>query len=76
MRVISCKASHTSCANVLGGLGGIELDPKVSLLCSRSTCDPLRPGQDNKIESASKNYYLPRIITNIHISWLFINTSY
>lgn len=43
IRVISCKASHTNWRNVLGGFGGIELDPKVSLLCSESTCDPLSP---------------------------------
>lgn len=46
--VISCKASHTNWRNVFGGFGGIEFDPKVSLLCSKSTCDPLRPVKKEK----------------------------
>ena len=32
MRVTSCSASHTSCMNVLGGFGGIVLDPNTSRL--------------------------------------------
>ena len=32
MRVTSCSASHTSCRNVLGGFGGIVLDPNTSRL--------------------------------------------
>lgn len=42
---MSCKASHTNCRNVFGGFGGIEFDPNVSRLCSKSTCDPLSPGK-------------------------------
>lgn len=43
IRVMSCKASHTNCIKVFGGLGGIEFEPNVSLLWSRSTREPLRP---------------------------------
>lgn len=43
MSVTSCRASQTSCRNVFGGFGGMVLEPKVSLLCSKSTFDPLRP---------------------------------
>lgn len=46
--VISCSASHTNCKNVLGGFGGIEFDPNVSLLWSLSTCEPLSPAKKHK----------------------------
>lgn len=40
MRVTSWMASHTSCRKVLGGLGGITLDPNVFRRSSRSTGEP------------------------------------
>ena len=47
--VMSWRASHTSWRNVLGGLGGIVFEPKVSLLCSLSGRLPLRPRNNNTI---------------------------
>ena len=41
--VISCKASQTNWRNVLGGFGGIVLDPNTSLLASRSDLSPRVP---------------------------------
>jgi len=49
MSVTSCSASQTSCRNVLGGFGGMTFEPKVSLLCSKSAFDPLRPGNDKEL---------------------------
>ena len=43
MSVTSCSASHTRRQNVLGGLGGIVLDPNVCRLCSMSFGVPDNP---------------------------------
>ena len=43
IKVTSCNASQINWKNVLGGLGGIELQPKTALRSSKSLCDPLKP---------------------------------
>merc|ERR1719414_830915 len=41
--VMSCKASHTNWRKVLGGLGGMMLEPNTSRLASKSDLSPRRP---------------------------------
>ncbi len=48
--VTSWRASQTNWRNVFGGFGGIVLEPKVSLRCSKSDWDPLNPAQRMKDE--------------------------
>lgn len=43
IKVTSWSASQINWKNVLGGLGGIELQPKTFLRSSKSLCDPLKP---------------------------------
>ena len=41
--VMSCRASHTNSRKVLGGFGGIMLDPNTSRRPSKSALSPRRP---------------------------------
>ena len=41
--VMSCRASHTNWRKVLGGFGGIMLDPNTSRRPSKSALSPRRP---------------------------------
>jgi len=51
--VISCKASQTNWRNVLGGFGGIVLDPNTSLLASRSDLSPRVPCSSDVLRAFS-----------------------
>lgn len=52
INVTSCKASHTSCRNVLGGLGGIMLAPYFSCLSCIWDGSPFKPtNRDENIDT-------------------------
>ena len=65
--VTSCSASQTSWRNVLGGLGGITLDPNTSLRRSKSSFPPDKPEKSTmrvKLESFSY-FFLSLFISSL-----------
>lgn len=48
IRVASWRASHINCRNVLGGFGGMMLEPNNSILLSMSSLKPRIPAGEIK----------------------------
>lgn len=72
-------ASHTSCRKVLGGLGGITLDPNVFRRSSRSTGEPDIPViQTVQSNMATVNTLIlnSRLEWSHFLSWYFTRSSF